>query len=206
MNPTNPMITIREAREDEIQAVATVLAPAFQDKIMAIVGDMEKSLKIIPTVIRAMDGAVFVAEQEGGQGGIIGAIIVTTTEPKFLASSLWVVLKNLGLFGTVRAYRVIMNYLKSVPGKLENEGILEAVGVDEGMRGKRVGELLVRKGEEYLKGIGYHHFGLGVKKESQAVSFYTRLGFVEAGEYENKLGCWLYMRKRLGGAGEEDER
>ena len=197
------MITVREAKEDEIQAVAEVLAPAFRDKVMAIVGDMEKSLKIIPTVIRAMDGVVFVAEQEGEQGSIIGAIIITTREPRFLARSLWVVLKNLGLFGTLRAYRVIMNYLKSVPGKLEREGVLEAIGVDEGMRGKRVGELLVKKGEEYLNGLGYHHFGLGVKKDSQAIKFYTRLGFEIAGEYGNKLGEWLYMRKRLGGGGEE---
>lgn len=197
------MIAIRRARAEETDAVAAILAPAFQDKVMAIVGDMEKSLKIIPTVIRAMDGVTFVAEDEEHPGSIMGAIIITTEKPKFLASSLWVVLKNLGLFGTVRAYRTIMNYIKSVPEKLEKEGILEAVGVDVGMRGKGVGELLVRKGEEHLKDIGCRTFALGVKKESPAVNFYAKLGFEKAGEYENKLGEWLYMRKKLGGTGEE---
>jgi len=200
------MIIIREATPEETDAVAAVLAPAFEDKVMAIVGDMEKSLRIIPTVIKAMDGKVFVAVDTEREDEVLGAIIVTTREPKFLLSSLWVTLKNLGLGGTLRAYRIIMNYLRSVPGKLEKEGILEAVGVDEGMRGNRVGEMLVQKGEEYLEGIGYQNFGLGVKKESPALSFYEKLGFVKDGEYENELGEWFYVRKKLGDDAEEEPK
>ena len=40
-------------------------------------------------------------------------------------------------------------------------------------------------------------FPAPVKQESQAVGFYRHLGFENAGSYENYLGNWFYMRKRL---------
>lgn len=191
------MSTIREALPEETDALAAVLAPAFQDKVEAIVGDMDKALLIIPTVIEAMDGKVYVAEDPEKKGELLGAIIVTTKEPKFLFSSLKVTLKNLGLMGSLKAFRIILSYLWSVPKKMEKEGVLEAVGVTEEARGKRVGEQLVLKGSEYLRGLGYLHFGLGVKQGSAALRFYERLDFQKSGEYSNKLGKWYWMRKEL---------
>ena len=137
------------------------------------------------------------AEDPQSPGSLQGAIIITTKEPKFLFSSLKVMLKNLGLLGSLGAFRIILSYLWSVPKKLEKEGVLEAVGVTEEARGKRVGEQLVLKGSEYLRVQGYLHFGLGVKQESAAVRFYERLDFEKSGEYVNKLGKWFWMRKEL---------
>ncbi len=191
------MIHVREAKQKETDAIAAVLAPAFQDKVMVIVGDMERALDIIPTVIEAMDGKVYVAEDVDEPGKLLGSIIITTKEPKFLLSSLGVCLRKMGVLGTLRAFRMILDYDKSLPRKLEKEGVLEAVGVAEGQRGRQIGELLVLKGEEYLRNLGYLHFGLGVKQESPAVRFYQRLDFKETGSYGNRLGKWFYMRKSL---------
>ena len=48
---------IRKATRDDMPACARVLAPAFADKVEAIVGDMAISLRIIPTVMELMGHA-----------------------------------------------------------------------------------------------------------------------------------------------------
>jgi len=189
------MVQIREAKGEEIEEVSALLAPAFEDKVMAVVGDMKRAMKIIPTVIKAIQGTIFVAVEE--EKRITGAMIITTEKPKFLVGSLWSCLKNLGLRGTWRAYLVVIDYLKSLPERKEKEGVLEAVGVLQSVRGKGVGRELVKRGEEYLKERGLEYFGLGVKKESPAVRFYMRLGFEVVCQYKNKLGEWFYMRKKI---------
>jgi len=198
-----PGYAIRKSVESDMPACARVLAPAFADKVEAIVGDMEKSYRIIPTVMRLMNGEVWVAEAlDGGRDGnengeVMGAIVITTEEPKFLMGSVWICLKTLGIMGTIRAFSLIRDYMRSAPGRLDGEGILEAVGVSEEWGGKGIGAALVNKAADHLRENGRRFFGLGVKADSPAVRLYERLDFLKQGEYSNRLGNWFYMRKDL---------
>ncbi len=210
--PDSADIIIRKATEKDIPACAQVLAPVFADKVEAIVGDMEKALEIIPMVIELMRGETWVAELpdskddaedrntgpgEPGITRIVGAIIVTLEEPRFLLGSLWTCLRVMGLRVTMRAFSIIRNYLKSAPDRLEKEAVLEAVGVIDRCGGKGIGAALVSTAGAFLVERQLRFFGLGVKRDSPAVRFYERLGFGPQGEYSNRLGNWLYMRKEL---------
>lgn len=63
-------IFIRTAEDEEVEAVSRVLAPAFHDKVMLVVGEEEKALRIIPELIRSIVGETFVAiKTHGDMGG-----------------------------------------------------------------------------------------------------------------------------------------
>ncbi len=242
------LITIRKSRPAEIQEISKILAPAFEDKVTAVIGDADKALRIIPIIIRSIVGAVFVAEDiiyvdsggGGGRGGrgkterkesailkgeeedvhlqeisgespnsvvhhahasssgrLVGAIIISTTEFKITLPIIMICLKVLGVRGSWNAFRMVKDYLKSEPKKLEREGRLEAVGVLEDQRGLGIGKELVMKGENYLLEQGMKFFGLGVKTDNPAYHLYLNLGFGEVERYNNSLDDWIYMRKRL---------
>jgi len=206
-------------------ACARVLAPAFADKVETIVGDMGRAMAIIPAVMELMQGEVWTAEAsrtphrtpymgdvhpeneepsgrgiEHGEvpgGRIVGAIVITVKEPRFLLGSLWLCLRTMGPVRTMRAFSMIRDYMKSAPRRLEGEGILEAVGVPVEWRGKGIGAALVTAAEEHLRESGQRYFGLGVKSDSPAVRLYEKLGFERKNEYSNRLGHWVYMRKGL---------
>jgi len=211
-------ITIREAEKEEIHDVSRVLAPAFHDKVMLVVGDEEKALKIIPELIRTIVGETFVAVKDGGTGKdgkgandsednetnvnecseeIVGAIIISIKELKIGFGVVRACFRQLGLVASFRAFRKVFDYLRSVPGKGEGEGTLEAVGVLDVWRGQGIGERLVSTGEKYLRDNGKKNYGLGVKEGNGAVMLYEKLGFQTITSFENNLGTWLYMRKDL---------
>lgn len=170
------------------------MIPAFQDKIITIIGDNEKALKIIQGIIKSINDEIYIAE-DGKK--IIGAIIVTTDKMKFSFQTIKTCFKELGISKSIKAFNLVNNYTRSVPKKLENEGTLEAVAVLEEYRGKRIGEDLILKAEEYLKGKKFKYFGLGVKTDNKAIELYEKMNFIKISNYKNKLGNWIYMRKEL---------
>ena len=217
-------IRIREALPDDLGNISKVLAPAFSDKVDIMVGDEEIAVKIIPAIIQSLKAGIFVAvekngtgdaqesvnEGEGGEEGsgegrgegriggiIVGAIIVSTREMTISMPVVKACFRHLGFLGSMRAFRKVLNYLRSVPKKNVGEGTLEAVGVLESHRGQGIGEILVVTGEKYLKGKGKKYYGLGVKEGNSAVSLYEKLGFRSQGNYKNIIGTWIYMKKSL---------
>ncbi len=186
-------IIIRRAGAPDMDAVSRVIASAFDDKIVAI-GGQKRAGRVVPIIVGSMRGEKFIAVT-GGE--VVGAIIVTTEEIDPVDGNVLKVVKVLGLFGALKAWRVARSYTRSTPKRLEKEGVLEAVGVMEDHRGQGVGGLLVRRAEARLKNLGMKTFGLGVKENSEAVRFYERLGFEVVTKYHNRLGDWLYMRKRI---------
>jgi ribosomal protein S18 acetylase RimI-like enzyme len=105
--------------------------------------------------------------------------------------------KELGYFKTLRAYRLMSNYERSLPKRKEKEALLEAVGVVEGFRGRGIGTELINRAEDWLVMQNFKHFGLSVKTSNPAVRLYSRLGFKKISTYQNKLGHWIYMQKTL---------
>jgi len=130
-------------------------------------------------------------------GKMVGAIIVSKSELRIDFRMIRACFRHLGWAASIRAFRKVYSYLRSVPKKQEGEGTLEAVGVLEGYRGQGIGEMLVNRGEEYLKEQCKEFYGLGVKEDNNAVLLYQKLGFRTIKRYENRLGTWLYMRKEL---------
>ena len=192
------MTNIRKADEQDIPQVANVLIPAFQDKILAIIGDHEKAQELLPHIIRSIEGEIFVATVlESNRKKIVGAIIISTTKFKISFPVIMSCLRTLGFLGSIRALRQVNNYLGSVPKIQDREGTLEAVGVLEEYNGKGIGEQLILQGEKYLRKNGKFYFGLGVKERSRAVELYQKLGFEIIESYRNDLGNWLYMAKGL---------
>ena len=51
-------IVLRECTPEDTEALASVLAPAFENWVNVMVGDMEKAMRIIPGIIASMDGGV----------------------------------------------------------------------------------------------------------------------------------------------------
>lgn len=193
-----PVVTIREYDPSEIDEISMILAPAFEDKVMVVIGDREKAMRIIPTIIRSIEGTIFVAEKNTNGGKLIGAIIISVDEFKVTIPIVLRCLKVLGFRGSWHAFRMVSNYLKSEPEKLKGEGRLEAVGVYHEHRGRGIGTCLVSRGEEYLVEQGLEYYGLGVKVGNPAHQLYADLGFRDIVRYHNSLDEWIYMRKRLG--------
>jgi len=191
------MVTIRKADEAEYTTLTPVFIEAFHDKVMAVIGDRERAATVIPDIIRGFDGAVFVAENDGDAGGVVGAILVSTTHFRISGSIAWSCIRNLGIGRSVSAMLLVSNYLRSCPGKNENEGTLEVVGVLPEHRNEGIGSELVDAGQRFLEGSGMQYYGLGVKKGNPAYNWYRSLHFSMISEYRNKLGDWLYLRKRI---------
>lgn len=188
------MVLIRKFKEEEIIIISKILIPAFQDKVSVIVGDDEKALKIIPEIIKSIDGGIFVALEDET---IVGAIIVTISKIKFSFAIIKTCFKELGFFKAIKAFKLINNYKRSLPKKNEIEGTLEAIGVLKEFQGQGIGYDLILKGEEFLKENNFKFFGLGVKIDNKAVKLYESMNFQNITNYENKLGNWYYLRKEL---------
>lgn len=222
-----PVVTIREYDPSEIDEISMILAPAFEDKVMVVIGDREKAMRIIPTIIRSIEGTIFVAEsgkeqnasdteysegkrervreqekekteKQGQEGKLIGAIIISVDEFKITIPIVLRCLKVLGFRGSWHAFRMVSNYLKSEPEKIKGEGRLEAVGVYHEHCGRGIGTRLVSRGEEYLVEQGLEYYGLGVKVGNPAHQLYADLGFRDIVRYHNSMDEWIYMRKLLG--------
>jgi ribosomal protein S18 acetylase RimI-like enzyme len=128
----------------------------------------------------------------------VGAIIVSTEELELPPETFKVVRSEVGFFGALRAIRIVRNYEKSLPERLEGEVRLEAVGVMDGTRNKGIGTQLINSAEEWIAEKGMKHFGLSVKTDNPAVRLYRRLGFEKISTFSNRMGQWYYMRKELG--------
>lgn len=230
------MVEIRTYRKNEIPTITRILAPAFHDKITAVIGDDEKALRIIPTIIRSIHGTILVAVDQTGvqasdgerrsddtedgandmnnvdpedgvsrdderngsrEGTLVGAIILSLSEFRITVPIVIACLRILGLRGSLHAFTMVNDYLKSEPKKLDGEGRLEAVGVIDSHRGKGIGKELVLQGEKYLQEQGMEHYGLGVKTDNPAYHLYIHLGFSEVVQYNNSLDNWIYMRKEI---------
>lgn len=212
---------IRTYEPSEIDEITRILAPAFQDKVTAVIQDDEKALRIIPTIIRSITGTILVAidgtiepeetrhgdenigsidaqsEMKRSSGKMVGAIIVSVSEFKITLPIILTCLRVLGIKGSWHAFGMVNDYLRSEPAKLPKEGRLEAVGVLDSVRGQGIGKDLTIKGEEFLRSQGMDHYGLGVKTDNPAYHLYQKLGFKEIVRYNNSLDDWIYMRKEL---------
>ncbi|HID74080.1 MAG TPA: GNAT family N-acetyltransferase [Thermoplasmata archaeon] len=189
-----PDIRIVEATADDIDVMASVLAPAFRRYVDVLVGDVDRAMRVIPGIIRAMDGMGHIA-YAGARP--VGAILVTYDEPRFLLQNALTILRVLGPRRAVRAALIARDYLRTAPRRPPDEGWVEAVGVDEGFRRRGIGSLLIGEAVADLQARGRTSMGLAVVRGSPAVMFYERLGFEHVTSFSNRLGDWHYMRLRL---------
>ncbi len=192
--PFTTEVEIEWAPASDAEELADVLAPAFEDYVSVVIGDMDRAKRVIPKIIRSMDGIMYKAVADGRT---VGAIIVTTERPRFLARNALSMLISLGPVRAARANSIAKDYMRSEPERRKDEGWVEAVGVLEDARRKGVGSMLVRMAADEVGKRGKRALSLAVKRDSPAVEFYEGLGFVKAGEFDNKLGDWYRMRLDL---------
>ena len=189
------MVEIREAQKEEHIEIARILLPVFSDKAEAILGEAGKGEKILPMMVAAFKGLKLIAREDDRP---VGAIIVSTEELELPPETFKVVKSEVGYLGALRAGRIVSNYEKSLPERLEGEVRLEAVGVTEEARNRGIGTQLIKRAEEWIVNNGLKHFGLSVKTDNPAVGLYEKLGFSKATSFSNRLGDWHYMRKAVG--------
>jgi ribosomal protein S18 acetylase RimI-like enzyme len=189
------MVEIRQAEKKDHAAICRIIVPVFSDKAQAILGDASKAMAITPILVDALEGLKLLAYVDDRP---VGAIMVSTEELKLPAGTFKVVRREVGFFGALRAVRIVSNYDKSLPSRLDREARLEAVGVADEARSKGIGTQLINRAEEWVVKNGMRHFGLSVKTDNPAVRLYERLGFEKASSFSNRLGQWYYMRKELG--------
>lgn len=190
------MVEIREAKRENHKAMANILVPAFSDKAETILGDGSKALAIIPPILDALKGLKLLACENEKP---VGAILVSIEEIVLPPETFKILRSEVGFFGTLRAARIVSNYEKSLPRRLDKEARLEAVGVNEEVRYRGIGTQLITSAEKWVEKQGMEHFGLSVKTDNPAVALYERLGFSRTTSFENKIGNWYYMRKHVGG-------
>jgi len=189
------MADIRKAQKDDYVNIARILLPVFSDKAEAILGDAGQAEMILPMMVDAFKGLNLIASENNRP---VGAIIVTTEELKLPSKTFKIVRNEVGFFGALRAIRIVKNYEKSLPQRLEGEVRLEAVGVTVEARNRGIGTQLIRRAEEWSVKNDMKHFGLSVKTDNPAVRLYKRLGFSRVTSFTNRLGRWSYMRKTFG--------
>jgi len=187
-------VAIEWAAPDDAGELADVLAPAFEDYVDVVIGDMDRAKRVIPKVIRSMDGIMYKAVV-GGR--VVGAIIVTMDRPRLLARNALSMLVTLGLRRAMRANAIAKDYMRSEPERHKDEAWIEAVGVLDGSRRKGIGSRLIEMASDEVRTRGKTALSLAVKRDSPAVAFYGELGFVKAGEFDNRLGGWYRMRLEL---------
>lgn len=189
------MFEIRKAQKEDHIELAQILLPVFSDKAEAILSEAAKAKKIVPIIVDAFKGLKLIAIESNRP---VGAIIVSTEELELPSRTFKVVRSEVGFFGALRAVRIVKNYEKSLPERLEGEVRLEAVGVTEGARNRGIGTQLINSAEGWIVNRGMKHFGLSVKTDNPAVRLYERLGFSKTSSFSNRLGQWSYMRKSVG--------
>jgi ribosomal protein S18 acetylase RimI-like enzyme len=189
------MVEIKEAGKDDHMKLANILIPAFSDKAVAILGEEKKALAIIPMILDVLKGLKLMAIENEKPAG---AILVSVEEIELPPKTFKVLRSEVGFFGALRAARIVDNYKKSLPRRLDKEARLEAVGVEEKARNRGIGTQLITKAEKWIENQGMEHFGLSVKTSNPAVALYERLGFSITESFENKIGKWHYMRKHVG--------
>ncbi|MCI0496757.1 MAG: GNAT family N-acetyltransferase [Thermoplasmata archaeon] len=187
-------IVLRECRPEDTEVLASVLAPAFEEWVSVMAGDMDRAMRVIPGIIDSMAGDSLLA-LEGGRP--VGGILVTYDEPHFLGANALGILRALGPLRAIRAYRLARDYLRSAPSRPAGEAWVEAVGVLASHRRKGIGRMLMERVASEARDAGLVSVGLGVRSDSAAVEFYRELGFVEVSRYSNRLGEWSYLRLRL---------
>jgi len=187
-------VAIEWAAPGDAGELADVLAPAFEDYVNVVIGDMDRAKRVIPKIIRSMDGIMYKAVADGRA---VGAIIVTLDRPKFLARNALSMLATLGLRRAMRANAIAKDYMRSEPERRRDEAWIEAVGVLDDSRRKGIGSRLIEMASDEVRKRGKTALSLAVKRDSPAVAFYEALGFVKAGEFDNRLGGWYRMRLEL---------
>lgn len=189
------MVEIRKAEKEDHIDMAHILVPAFSDKAEAIMGEVSKAVAIMPIIVDAFKGLKLLASDNDRP---VGAIIVSTEELELPPETFTVLRKEVGFLGALRAVRIVNNYEKSLPSRLDTEVRLEAVGVMEEARNKGIGTQLINSAGIWAAEQGMRHFGLSVKTDNPAVRLYERLDFANTSSFSNRLGQWYYMRKKLG--------
>ncbi len=188
------MVDLREGGKEDFNDMIEVLVPAFSDKALAILGDEEMAGRLLPFLLKDIKGFNMVAFEKEK---VVGAIVISYEEIRITPELARMLRKEGGLFRTVKAARLMKSYEKSLPRRLDKEARLEVVAVKEEFRARGIGSKLISEAESKLRANGKSHFGLSVKVTNPAVRLYERLGFEKIDSFANKLGNWLYMRKKL---------
>jgi Acetyltransferases len=81
---------------------------------------------------------------------------------------------------------------------------IEHIAVDQLMRGKGIGEMLLFHAEETLKDMGFSTLSLAVAKENPAKHLYDRMGFQDINYMNSRfkgffigINEWIFMQKTL---------
>ena len=188
------LVIIRRAKENEIERIAEILLEAFWNEIKLIVEDKNKALKLMPPIIKEIDGDKFVAEDDDK---IIGVMLTSYSKIKLSLSTIFKGLRVLGIRGAMKAVRYVKSYLDSVPKKQDDEGMLEALAVAPEYSGIGLGDKLLQRAEDEFKEKGLKYSSLCVNLNWKALKLHEKRGHVKVAEFENKFGEWYYMKKEL---------
>jgi ribosomal protein S18 acetylase RimI-like enzyme len=81
---------------------------------------------------------------------------------------------------------------------------IEHIAVDESMRGRGIGEMLLSHGERVLKDMGFSSLSLAVAKENPAKHLYDRMGFKDIKDINSRykgfftgINEWIFMGKEI---------
>ncbi len=196
--------TIRLKRPEDDEATGRLVAEAFRDKYVAIVGgSWDKALSITRDEIkqRGASGNFFVAAEAAS---VIGAIEIISAEIQTLPASemLSIYFRHLG-FGKGSRAAYLLSLLSRVIKP--EEACVSSLAVAESARGAGVGKSLLARGEEFAAEIGKKRLVLWVAASNEtAISLYKSSGFrVDSGFSSGGLKrffgleSWLKMVKKI---------
>jgi ribosomal protein S18 acetylase RimI-like enzyme len=117
--------------------------------------------------------------------------------------------KKISIFPLIRSYglynMLFLIYKLSVLEIHKPKGCyIEHIAVDESMRGRGIGEMLLSHGERVLKDMGFSSLSLAVAKENPAKHLYDRMGFKDIKDINSRykgfftgINEWIFMGKEI---------
>ena len=188
-------ILIRQGDLKDADAIAKILIDSFSDKFAAIFGkklkEGQKALAEDYALRKDFEG-VFVAETEGN---VIGVIELSTKEiKKGKKESLSPYFTNLGFFSAIRAFLAFMILEEKVG---EKSCYVEHIAVSPNARGRGIGELFMKKTEEFAKEKQKDRCLLYVAQDNKtAYDLYRKIGYSDLGPRKSIL-LKLFLGKHV---------
>jgi len=201
--------TVRLARSDDDQAIATLVVEGFLDQFRHVFGNrMDRSLKVMEKWISLehVSGGVRSLVVEGyANAEIAGSVGVRTEASKedLLARGLWTALvRNLGIPRAVWA-TILLSY--PTYSSVTSEAYVERLVISPSFRRQGMARRLLSAAEDLARDAGKKTVGLHVTGDNLgALRLYEAEGYVVVSRQRSFIAAWfmdirewLYLKKEL---------
>jgi ribosomal protein S18 acetylase RimI-like enzyme len=195
-------ITVEEYQNKDFESVIALLVDSFKSKFchrQNLSVQFIKDILYASWDLKAGDPAYlhFVAKQNQN---IVGVILIRCNK-KENGNKRVPIISLCKRYGVINIFLLFFKMLL-LNVKTTNECYIEHIAVNEALRGKGVGILLLQHAEQVLLDQGYTSWSLAVAEGNPAKHLYSRLGFKEIKKIKSHLkgffigtSQWTFMRK-----------